>query len=210
MARAICGVTTSKGYPCPWPPGECPVPWHADERRARGEWGPGPRAPFDAAPAQRRVAAPAARPATPADDFLAPVVADAGTLGWYADRSLYGLGWWLVGAAIEGRVGGRQATILTGVARLLAGLGAPEINDEDALAEVELRGRLMYGQPPRTAAEWERAATIFDDDAMEEFRRWERLRVERDRVDRAQPFDLRERAADQVDVPGVVDREDGI
>ena len=43
-----------------------------------------------------------------------------------------------------------NAQALTAVLRVLAGLGPEPRQEEDALAEVELRGLLMHGVPPRT------------------------------------------------------------
>jgi hypothetical protein len=54
-------------------------------------------------------------------------------------------------------------------------LGPEPIDEDEALAEVELRGRLMHGQPPRDPEEWALAARRFDETAIREFRRWEEL-----------------------------------
>ncbi len=54
-------------------------------------------------------------------------------------------------------------------------MGPDEYDTEQMLREVELRGVLMNGIPPRNEAEWELAASIFDDDAIAEFKRWEML-----------------------------------
>ena len=51
--------------------------------------------------------------------------------------------------------------------------GPPEDEDE-ILAEVELRGVVMNGFPPRNEEEWQLARKVFDADAIEEFERWER------------------------------------
>ena len=57
--------------------------------------------------------------------------------------------------------------------RTLHALG-PEPEDEDAvLAEIELRGVVMNGFPPRNEEEWALAAKVFDADAIREFHRWE-------------------------------------
>lgn len=46
--------------------------------------------------------------------------------------------------------------------------------DDEELAEIELRGVVMNGFPPRDEEEWELARKVFDADAIEEFERWER------------------------------------
>jgi hypothetical protein len=57
----------------------------------------------------------------------------------------------------------------------LHGMGPGPMDQERALQEVALRGRIMNGQPPRDDREWAFAAEVFDDEAMLEFHRWERL-----------------------------------
>jgi hypothetical protein len=54
-------------------------------------------------------------------------------------------------------------------------LGLEPYDEKEALREVELRGRLMHGQPPRDPEEWAFARERFDDNAMAEFERWQRL-----------------------------------
>lgn len=54
-------------------------------------------------------------------------------------------------------------------------LGPEPYDEEEALREVELRGCLMHGQPPRNPEEWAFARERFDDDAIAEFERWQRL-----------------------------------
>jgi hypothetical protein len=68
----------------------------------------------------------------------------------------------------------RSAAVVVTVMRVLTALGAEPMAEEEALKEIALRGRIMNGQAPRDAEEWERAARIFDADALAEFRRWER------------------------------------
>ena len=57
--------------------------------------------------------------------------------------------------------------------RILASLGPEPMAEAEALKQVELRGRIMHGQPPRNPQEWERAAAVFDDEALAEFHRWD-------------------------------------
>ena len=46
-------------------------------------------------------------------------------------------------------------------------------DEDDVLAEIELRGVVMNGFPPRNDEEWELAKKVFDADAITEFHRWE-------------------------------------
>lgn len=71
--------------------------------------------------------------------------------------------------------------------RVLATLGPEPLAEEESLREIELRGLLMNGIPPRTPDEWELAAKVFDDEALSEFRRWP--------VTGGEPEDAGERAA---------------
>lgn len=88
-------------------------------------------------------------------------------------RDLRGLAWWAVEALLSGAVGGRDIATLCTLIRVLHSLG-PEPEDEDEiLAEVELRGVVMNGFPPRNAEEWALAERVFDADAIAEFHRWE-------------------------------------
>ncbi len=63
------------------------------------------------------------------------------------DRSLPDLGWWLIDQALEGNVTPALLSSIGGIMRLLA--TQPGVDDADTLREVELRGRLMHGLPPR-------------------------------------------------------------
>ncbi len=66
-----------------------------------------------------------------------------------------------------------QAARLAYAIRALASLG-PEPQDLiDAARETALRGRIMHGMPPRDPEQWALAATLYDDQALEEFRRWQ-------------------------------------
>jgi len=126
------------------------------------------------------------------------------------DRDLRGTGWWLLEQiTANGTVGERAASVGAALLRVLSALGPERASEEAALAEVELRGRLMHGQPPRTATEWERAARAFTGDAVEEFRRWEvvELLLERDGVGEDDPLIGRQAADDDVEV-AVVERDE--
>ncbi len=93
-------------------------------------------------------------------------------VGAIRERDLRGLGWWLIEETLAGRVTPPEASAVNRMMHTLLQLGpAPEAEDR-ALQEVALRGLLMHGVPPRTEDEWRRAAEIFDDEALAEFRRW--------------------------------------
>ena len=48
-------------------------------------------------------------------------------------------------------------------------------DEDDILAEIELRGVVMNGLPPRNDEEWALAQKVFDADAIREFHRWEEV-----------------------------------
>jgi hypothetical protein len=54
-------------------------------------------------------------------------------------------------------------------------LGFEPLEEDEVLAEIELRGCLMHGLPPRNQEEWDLAREKFDDEAIAEFERWQRL-----------------------------------
>lgn len=88
------------------------------------------------------------------------------------EHDLRALGWWLIEETLAGRITPPEASAVNRMMHTLLQLGPAPEADELALQEVALRGLLMHGVPPRTAEEWRRAAEIFDDEALAEFRRW--------------------------------------
>ncbi len=92
--------------------------------------------------------------------------------GAIRERDLRGLGWWLIEETLAGRVTPPEASAVNRMMHTLLQLGPTPEADERALQEVALRGLLMHGVPPRSEDEWSRAAEIFDDEALAEFRRW--------------------------------------
>jgi len=88
-------------------------------------------------------------------------------------RDLRELGWWLVDRMVSAELPTPNGSVIASVMRILASLGPEPMAQAEALKQVELRGRIMHGQPPRTPEEWERAEAIFDDDALAEFHRWD-------------------------------------
>jgi hypothetical protein len=91
------------------------------------------------------------------------------------ERSARRLAWWVASEMARGALETQRGTVLSNVLRLLHSMGPEPMDEEDALAEVEMRGRLMHGQPPRDPEEWARAERTFEPEAIGEFRRWERL-----------------------------------
>src|SRR5690606_37381027 len=110
---------------------------------------------------------------------------------------------------VSGAMDVRAATVVASLLRVLATLGPAEMDEEEALREVELRGLIMQGVPPRTPEEWELAESIFDDDALREIRSWPPL-LEADRDDHLHPFRFGQDAAVEVEVPGLPEDEDGL
>ncbi len=88
-------------------------------------------------------------------------------------RDLRALSWWLIEEILGGRIAPPEASAVNRMMHTLLQLGPSPEADERALQEVALRGLLMHGLPPRTEAEWHRAAELFDDEALAEFQRWE-------------------------------------
>ncbi len=58
------------------------------------------------------------------------------------------------------------------IMRVLHALGPDAAAEDDALRDVELVGLVMNGLPPRDDAEWARARDLFDEETLEELRRW--------------------------------------
>lgn len=178
-----CGATTQAGTPCRYPRAICPH--HGPDRPSRRGEG------------RREGGAKRVQNAAPPPGLIAA-------------RDIHELLWWAMEQLLSGGLDPRTAATVTTFARLLLQAGPAGADAEEALREVVLRGRLMYGIPPATDEEWELARRIFDDDALAEIRRWPPLAAERDGDHDPQPFDLGERAADEVEVAGFVDDEHGV
>lgn len=88
-------------------------------------------------------------------------------------RDLRALSWWLIEEVVAGRVVAPAGGLVASVMRILIALGPEPLSKEQALREAALIGRLMGGQPPRDEEEWALAESIFEPDAVAEFRRWE-------------------------------------
>ena len=65
-----------------------------------------------------------------------------------------------------------QAARFLRTLRSLDAMGDLPEDQERVLKEIELRGVVMNGFPPRNEEEWALAREVFDDDAIAEFERW--------------------------------------
>ncbi|MGI8925144.1 MAG: hypothetical protein ACR2HN_00690, partial [Tepidiformaceae bacterium] len=81
--------------------------------------------------------------------------------------------WWLIAHVIRGDLAPPIAANVNATMRVLLGLGPEALAQEEALRRVELLGVVMNGVPPRNDEEWELARSLFDEDALAEFARWE-------------------------------------
>ncbi|MGH2632027.1 MAG: hypothetical protein ACRDG3_01335 [Tepidiformaceae bacterium] len=155
MNDGTCGAPTQKGTPCKLLRDECDYHRRWRERTRR-----------------QQPATPAPRSTASAQPNSGPVAASTPPPG-LGERNLRDLGWWVVGRMTETELTAPNASVVVAVMRILASLGPEPLAEEDALKQVELRGLIMHGQPPRSAEEWQLAADIFEDDALEEFHRWD-------------------------------------
>ena len=143
MTDIHCGAPTRKGTPCRFLAHECKH--HQGWRGDSAE----PQAPIEAA-------------------------TNEGVLPTHvAEHNLRDLAWWLVDRMVGAELPAPNASVIVAVMRILASLGPEPMAEAEALKQVELRGRIMHGQPPRNPQEWERAAAVFDDEALAEFHRWD-------------------------------------
>lgn len=111
-----------------------------------------------------------------------------------AERDLRETGWWVIEQLTAAQAfEAKEGSVVASVLRVLAGLGPSPLSEEEALAEVELRGRLAHGLPPASPEQWERAIRVFEPEAVEEYRRWDAdaellaLLLEGDGDDRGEP-----------------------
>jgi hypothetical protein len=186
MENYVCSGRTQDGEPCGWTSGPCPHHGADGKRRT----------------ARRK---PPTNVIEPEPVSVAPPRQSLGLPGAVVQHDLRQLGWWLIGETLLENVDVRSASVVVTAMRVISALGPEPMAEEDALKEVELRGRIMNGQPPRNAEEWARAERVFDGDAIAEFRRWEArgkprpelLRLEGDRDDRSQPLVFGDGAADE-------------
>lgn len=91
-----------------------------------------------------------------------------------AERDLRETGWWVIERLTSSQqFKSQEGSVVASVLRVLAGLGPSPLSEEEALAEVELWGRLAHGLPPASPEQWERAIRAFEPEAVDEYRRWE-------------------------------------
>lgn len=102
----------------------------------------------------------------------------------------------------------RDVAVLGALLRTLGALAGEDEGEEQALADAALRGKVMHGRPPGSEEEWTRAAELFDDAALAEFRRWA-ASGEGDGGDVRQPFRVGDGGADHADAPRRIEDEDG-
>ena len=161
-----CGSkATRSNAPCGYALEVCPYPSHANDSSAPGRHG------VDAARGEGGASGRASR--TPAEGKPAPETQAREVPAAVAGHDLRQLAWWTAGSLIDGTLEARDVSAMCTLIRTLHALG-PEPEDEDAvLAEIELRGVVMNGFPPRNEEEWALAAKVFDADAIREFHRWE-------------------------------------
>ena len=87
------------------------------------------------------------------------------------EHDLRAVGWWVLDGLVSGEVDPRRAGVIATWMRVMASMGPEPMDQEEALAEVELRGLIMHGIPPRNEEEWERARRIFSPESLAEFSR---------------------------------------
>ena len=210
-SNSHCRAPTWNGKPCTWPWDRCPVAAHRTWRSANGL---PPSTPSikarkeqpNAAAAPRPIRSPS-KPALPASDDpqTAPKLEPPPAV---EKRDMHALGWWALARMIEGQLTPAAVGAIAGVFRTLNAIAPDGDTEEENLANIALHGLLMHGIPPRNDAEWARAEAQFDDDALAEMRRWALLQG--DTRHQREPLALGDDIAHEVDVPAVIDHEDGV
>lgn len=125
------------------------------------------------------------------------------------ERDLRKFSWWLAAKVLRAELEPQRASVLATLVRVLASLGPDPMSEREALAEVELRGLLMHGIPPKNAEQWARAEAIFAPETLAEIERRFALFGDGQGDYVRKPLLDREAGAGQADVPFVVDVEDG-
>ncbi len=129
--------------------------------------------------------------------------------GAISGRDLHMLAWWMIQDVASETLEPKRASVINQAARLLILLGKEGEDEEEMLARIVLRGRLMQGLPPATPEQWELTEAMYTDDALEEIRRWPPL-LERDAADARQPLQLRKRGAGEHQLSGAGQIDNGI
>ncbi len=124
-----------------------------------------------------------------------------------AQRDIGGVCWLIVERALsDGGGDGKGAGVAVSALRILVGLPPQGTTAEAARAEAFLRGKVMHGIAPQTPEEWALAEEIFEENAIEEFRRWELWERDDGYVD--EPLALGDFAGDEPQPSALVDQED--
>ena len=158
-----CGAPTRNQTPCQWEKSRCTIKTH----RA---WHEGVKG----------AAAQADSPTPRAESAGRPVP------GAMRQHDVPGVAWWALEGLAAGALTSSDASVMASLLRVLLAANNIILDDESALGEIELRGLLMHGIPPRTEAEWERLESAFSPEAVAEIRRWLRL-LEADGLDGVDP-----------------------
>ncbi len=93
----------------------------------------------------------------------------------FDERDLRGVGWLVLERIFFADMAPAEVSASATLIRALTALGDAPADQEEQLAEIELRGMLMNGFQPRSPEEWARASKMFGETSMEEFRRWKKL-----------------------------------
>jgi hypothetical protein len=150
-----------------------------------------------------RPRAGAAAPVAPAAPAAAP------------GHDLRAFSWWLIDGILGGEIEARTGSVISSLLRIVSALGPEPVSEQEAYKELQLRGRLMTGLPPRTQEEWDRVARFLDDEAIAELRTWpmegprHKHLLERDGSYVREPEVVGDLlvAADEADVAAVIDHE---
>ena len=118
-----------------------------------------------------------------------------------ASRDPHGIVWWLIERAAREKLEVRFASVVNQTLRTLIQLGQAGADEEQALASIVVRGRLMHGLPPANPEQWALAESMFAAEALEEFRRWPKL-LEDDASDGREPLYFREQGRGQHQLSG--------
>jgi hypothetical protein len=94
---------------------------------------------------------------------------EAGVQAAIAVRDLHGVAWAMLARAAAGEE--PNASMVTGLIRVLASLGPAPADEESVLKETALRGLLMSGLTPRDDDEWALAEAVFDEKTVADLRR---------------------------------------
>ncbi len=176
------------GGKCTWPSDKCPVDFHKRHR------GAGHVSAF------RQQAEPQVDEDNAPESLEPPPALE--------QHDVRQLSWWLVEQVIRGKLEERRAGVVATMVRILVSLGPEPLAPGAALEAIRLRASLMHGIPPKED-EWPAIEAMFDDQAVEEIRRWSSL-FERDVRDHDEPLVLGNVVAGDGDVASLIHDEDRV